>query len=278
MSIDRYHLSSEGNLFSRSAPRLLYITSAKYEEDWECAPHNHTCAEIFYVVSGQGSFVIDDQPHPVAKDDLVVINPRVQHTELSNSSEPLSYIVLGVDGLELAVGDEEQRQFHIIRCREANTALRGYMIDMLQEAEAAAQDHEALCQHLLQVILVRILRNFDRSARIVPSRKKVSKECAAARRYIDTHFRESLTLDQLAEIVHINKYHMVHSFTKAYGVSPINYLLSLRLQESRYLLQSTDYSMSQISQMVGFSSPCYFSQVFHKAMGMSPRDYRNSSR
>ena len=278
MSIDRFHLSSEGNHSFRNAPRLLYVTSAKYEGDWDCNPHNHTCAEIFYVISGQGSFVIDDQSHPVAKDDLVVINPRVQHTEFSDDSEPLSYIVLGVDGLELAVGNDEQKQFQIIHCRESNTAVRGFMLDMLQEAEAAAQDYEPLCQHLLQILLIRIMRNFDRSARMVPSRKKVSKECAAARRYIDTHFRETLTLDQLAEIVHINKYHLVHSFTKAYGVSPINYLLSLRLQESRFLLQSTDHSMSQIAQMVGFSSPCYFSQVFHKAMCMSPRDYRNSCR
>ena len=278
MSIDRFHLSSEMNHNTRSAPRLLYITAAKYEGDWACVPHNHTCAEIFYIVGGHGSFVINDQSHPVEEDDLVVINPRVQHTELSDESQNLEYIVLGVDSLELAVGDEDQKQFHILRFRKSNASPRSYMLDMLQEMRSAAQGHESLCQHLLQVLLIRIMRHFDHTARIIPSRKKVSKECAAARRYIDSHFRESLTLDHLAEVVHINKYHMVHSFTKAYGVSPINYLLSLRLQESKYLLQSTDHSMSQIAQMVGFSSPCYFSQVFHKAMGMSPRDYRNSCR
>lgn len=278
MSIERFHLSSQVNQATRSTPRLLYVTAAKYEGDWSCAPHNHTCAEIFYVTGGQGSFIIDDQSHPVAKDDLVVINPRVQHTEISDDTHTLEYIVLGVDGLELAVGDDEQKQFHILRFRESDISPRNYMMDILREMEGQAQDCEALCQHLLQALLIRIMRNFDRSARMVPSRRKVSKECAAARRYIDTHFRESLNLDQLAEIVHINKYHMVHSFTKTYGISPINYLLSLRLQESRFLLQSTDYSMAQIAQMVGFSSPCYFSQVFHKAMGISPREYRNSYR
>ena len=278
MSIDRFHLSSEVNQIARSTPRLLYVTTAKYEGDWSCLPHNHTCAEIFYVMNGQGSFVIDNQSHPVEKDDLVVINPRVQHTEFSDDTQTLEYIVLGVDSLELAVDTDEQKQFHILRFQEPDAILRGYMVDILREMKGQAQDREILCQHLLQALLIRIMRNFDHSARVISSQKKVSRECAAARRYIDTHFRESLTLDQLAEIVHINKYHMVHSFTKAYGISPINYLLSLRLQESRYLLQSTDHSMAQISQMVGFSSPCYFSQVFHKAMGMSPREYRNSFR
>jgi AraC-like DNA-binding protein len=277
MSINRFQLSSEANHHNRHTPQLIYITAAKYEGDWECNPHTHTCAEIFYITSGKGSLVIDEQTHPVGKDDLVVINPRVQHTEISNKSQPLDYIVLGVEGMELSVGNNEQ-QFHIISCGAADAPLRSYVTEMLQEMEAKASNHELLCQRLLEVLLIRVMRHFDRSARMVPSRKKVSKECAAARRYIDSHFRDNLTLDQLAEIVHINKYHMVHSFTKAYGVSPINYLLSLRLQESRYLLQSTDHSMAQISQMVGFSSPCYFSQVFHKAMGMSPREYRNSCR
>ena len=67
MSIDRYHLATEASQNTRSAPRLLYVTSAKYEGDWECNPHNHTCAEIFFVVSGAGSFVVDGQSHPVEK-------------------------------------------------------------------------------------------------------------------------------------------------------------------------------------------------------------------
>lgn len=277
MSIDRFQLASEAGQSARSTPRLLYVTSAKFEGDWECNPHNHTCAEIFFILNGAGSFMVDGQACPVEKNDMIVVNPRVQHTEVSDEAQPMEYIVLGVEGLELAVGNEEQKQFHVIRFQDTS-AIRVYMQDLLQEASTKAKDHEILCRNLLNVLLVRIVRHFDHSARIVPTKKKVSKECAAARRYIDSHFKESLTLDQLAEIVHINKYHMVHSFTKAYGVSPINYLLSLRLQESRYLLQSTDYSMSQIAQMVGFSSPCYFSQVFHKATGMSPREYRNSYR
>lgn len=67
---------------------------------------------------------------------------------------------------------------------------------------------------------------------------------------------------------------MVHAFSREYGVSPINYLISRRIQESRYLLSDTDHSLSQISHMLGFSSPSYFSQSFRKLEGMSPMEYR----
>lgn len=277
MSITRFNFIPEINKNTHIAPRLVYISTAKHDGDCHSAPHSHTCAEIFYVTGGQGSFLIDDQTYPVEKDDLLLINSRVQHTEISDESQPLEYIVLGVDGLELTVSDD-QKQFHLLNFRQSEAPILVYLKDMLREIEAKAPGYDIICQSLLKVLLARVMRSSNQSARMVPSGNKVSKECAAVRRYIDGHFKESLSLDQLAAMVHINKYHMVHSFTKAYGVSPINYLLSLRLQESRYLLRSTDYAMSQIAQIVGFSSPCYFSQVFHKAMGMSPREYRNTYR
>src|SRR5699024_3394180 len=86
--------------------------------------------------------------------------------------------------------------------------------------------------------------------------------------------KESITLDQLAELAHINKYYLVHAFRKAYGTSPINYLISRRIQESRFLLTNSNHSLSQIARILGFSSLSYFSQSFHRTEGVSPMEYR----
>ncbi len=97
------------------------------------------------------------------------------------------------------------------------------------------------------------------------------------RRYIDSHFKENIRLEQLASITHINKYHMVHSFSKEYGISPINYLISRRIEESRCLLSDTDHTLSEISHMLGFSSPSYFSQSFRRIENLSPMEYRKQN-
>lgn len=98
------------------------------------------------------------------------------------------------------------------------------------------------------------------------------------RRYIDNHFKENLTLDQLSAIAHINKYYLVHAFRKEYNISPISYLIARRTQESRFLLTNTDYTLSQIAQILGFSSPSYFSQSFRRLEGISPMEYRKRYR
>ena len=146
------------------------------------------------------------------------------------------------------------------------------------EIENKAAGYEVLCQDLLEVLLVRIMRRTNFSLTVAPPNRRSSKECAAVRRYIDGHFKENITLDMLSELAHVNKYYMVHAFTREYGVSPINYLISRRIQESRYLLSDTDHSLSQISHMLGFSSPSYFSQSFRKLEGRSPMEYRKARR
>lgn len=76
----------------------------------------------------------------------------------------------------------------------------------------------------------------------------------------------------------MNKYYLSHAFKREYGISPINYMISRRIDESKYLLAETDLSMSQIAQLLGFSSLSYFSQVFRKIHGSSPMEFRQSAK
>ena len=76
----------------------------------------------------------------------------------------------------------------------------------------------------------------------------------------------------------MTKYYLSHVFKREFGISPINYMISRRLEESKYLLAETDLSMSQIAQLLGFSSLSYFSQVFHRTQNMTPLEYRQSVR
>ena len=90
--------------------------------------------------------------------------------------------------------------------------------------------------------------------------------------------RMEKALDHLAEEVHMNKYYLSHAFKREYGISPINYMISRRLNESKYLLTETDLPMSQIAQLLGFSSLSYFSQVFRRTQALTPMEYRQSTK
>ena len=148
----------------------------------------------------------------------------------------------------------------------------------LKEIENKYPGYNTVCQDLLEVVLLLLMRHSQFTVTFVPAARKSSKECAIVRRYIENHFKENLTLDDLAALAHISKYYLVHAFNREYGTSPINYLLSCRIQESLYLLSKTQMSLSQISGTLGFSSPSYFSQSFRRMQGISPLEYRKQAK
>ena len=275
MTVSRYDLADQAGIGARINAKLLYVSTAKYGGDWNSMPHTHACAEMFYVVGGTGQFRIEDRLYPVYENDLIVVNPQVRHTETSLNSSPLEYIVLGVDGLELQVSEEQDRPFCIVRFGNSGSDIHFYLRSMLKELEAKSPGYESICQDLLDILVIHLMRGSDFSAKFIPSSVHISKEGAAVRRYIESHFKENITLDELAEVAHLNKFHMTHLFTRDYGISPIKFMLNLRIKESCYLLRTTDHSLAQIAHITGFSSPSYFSQSFRRAKNMRPTDYRS---
>lgn len=278
MSTIRYDLNSKNIRTDSDQAKLLYISTAKYGGDWFSMPHTHKCAEVFYVIGGKGQFVVQNNSFTIAAGDMIIVNPHVEHTETSLATYPLEYIVMGIEGLELTMDDDSDNSFCIVDFLDDRGDIQFYLRSMLHEIEQKQTGFETVCQDLLDILLIKLLRRTNFSKTLASARSSLSPDTVAVLRYIEAHYREALTLDILAEKVHLNKYHLAHSFSREFGISPINYILKLRLQESRELLRTTNFSLSHISRACGFSSPSYFSQRFRHAEGISPAEYRRKKR
>lgn len=274
MSQQQYAFQREGGT-SEGVPRLLYVSHAQYSGDWNSSLHTHGCAELFFITGGHGRLRTRREEFPVAIHDAVIVNANVPHTEVSQLDSPLEYIVLGVESLETMAGAEGVALLHLHTGWEE---LMNCLRLMLQEASQALPGYKRVCGSLLEVVLVRLNRQRDAALSGEPSDARSSRECDLVRRYIDNHFKENLSLGQLAQLAHLNKYYLAHAFRREFGVSPINYLISRRIEESRFLLRETDHTLSLIAQILGFSSLSYFSQCFRRVEGISPMEYRKRNR
>lgn len=277
MSRSHYNLDADLSFTVRGTAKLLNVASASYGGDWHSVPHTHTHMELFYIVGGKGQFLIEDRLYPVSANNLVIITPNVPHTEVSLNAQPLEYIVLGIDGVELTTGGNSNGQFCILdhfESAEVSSCLR----NILREMELKNTGYTDICQAYMEILIIRLMRNTALAVQSEPQLTAGNRQCAAVRRYIDLHFKEPLTLELLAQEAHMNKFYLSHAFKREYGISPISYMISRRINESKYLLTETDLSMSQIAQLLGFSSLSYFSQVFHKTQGISAMEFRQSTK
>lgn len=259
--------------------KLLYASASRYNGGWHSSPHTHYCSELFYVTEGQGQFQIEDEIYTVHAHDLVIVNPNVEHTELSHNDHPLAYIVIGIEDVELATSDDEDDvRFCILNLKGIKDVVRFYFDHILEETALKTPDSEIMCKNMMENLVILLSRQANFTVTLAPIQKKSTRLCITVRQYIDNHFKENISLEMLAELTHVSKYHMVHVFTEEYGISPINYLIQKRIEEGKKLLQTTDYSLALIGRTLGFSSPSYFSQVFKKHSDITPLEYRKKSR
>jgi len=274
MSNERY-LMMESDIKSLSF-QLESITKSKYDSDWHSTLHTHPFTELFYVVDGKGEFNIQGQRFPVKANDFVIINPQVEHTELSSPDEPLEYIVLGINGLSfsnLTPVSEGGHPFSFFNLRDEQKDILRYLNAMVQEATSQQMSYELVCHNLLEILLIKILRHqhFDLE---VGKQSKATKDISFIKHYLETYYHESIQLEDLASMTHLSRFYISHSFKKEIGMSPMEYLIAIRIKESKILLRTTNYSISQVADIVGFTTPTYFSKQFRKSTGISPTDYR----
>lgn len=89
---------------------------------------------------------------------------------------------------------------------------------------------------------------------------------------------QNLTLDMLAATANMSKFHFSNRYKKLTGYSPVKHFLNMKMEHACYLLDSGDLSVKAIASRLGYDDPLYFSRIFSKTIGMSPRGYRASIR
>ena len=276
MSNTHYAFNLRTEEKDREHLKLRTVASAKYGGDWHSTSHVHNYTELFYIIGGKGQFRIEDELFPVSENQLVIINPDIIHTEVSYETHPLEYIVVGIEGLKLLPTQNNDSRFCIFSYTRQDTAL-ACMQNILREMQNREPEYLTVCKAYMDILIVQLMRDARFSVVSTQPASLSNRQCSLIHRYIEEHYKERLTLDMLAGEAKINKYYLAHIFKQNYGISPINHMIACRIRESKRLLTETDLSLSQISGVLGFSSPSYFSQTFRKAEGVSPAEYRRAN-
>ncbi len=92
--------------------------------------------------------------------------------------------------------------------------------------------------------------------------------------YLDQHFAEDININQIAQKVYFSSSYISHLFKEELGVTIIEYLTRIRLDQARKLLENTDLTINKITKKIGYNDITYFSKLFKRKVGISPNEYR----
>ena len=263
-------------------PRLVYVSRTQpSDRAYHSILHAHQdLAEVLLICGGEGRFLVGETFYEVKAGDLLLYNSGVVHDEFSSAENAISADCAAISGLRLPglrenalTADETPPLFHAGAEAEDLRLLMDMMYRVLREDRPGC---EALCHHLTLALLGSILQltgDAPRRDRTETEPKTLGRQVQA---FIDGHFSEPLTLQDMGKALHVSPYYLSHVFKEASGYSPTQYLLRRRIGEAQNLLISTDLPMAKIAEQVGFETQNYFNLQFSKHVGMPPGKYRES--
>lgn len=161
--------------------------------------------------------------------------------------------------------------------RVAELMLKSFIEVQIENNKPASQKLKVLLEFMLLELLNQSGKNIGEDTISLKSRKADLIERING--YIHANFsRPELTLDEIAEAHNISKGYLCVLFKKMTGQGPGEYIRSIRINHALKLLNSGSYLISEIAGMAGYSSPAIFSRSFRSNLGVSPREYQNSSK
>ena len=265
--------------FAKDPPRLLTFSRVESDTRENTSPHLHSHLEIFYFEHGHGCFVCGDRVIPIKAHDMIVANAKSIHVQYSkDENDPLVYYNFAIDRVQ-TVGNppncisEHDFEHHSFETPE--NPFFAIIRDILSECSEKQYCYYSRVHALFTDLLIRTVRLFRSNTLASETNSQKNAEIlSAVKSYIDEHFAENLNLDRLTRLSFMQKSYFLHSFKKAFGISPMKYLNRVRIEHAKLLLLRSDKSVTEIAREVGFSNPTYFSEMFLKSVGIPPTEYR----
>ena len=230
--------------------------------------------QILYIASGKAHFYFNGVEHIVTAGNMVIYRPKEEqryyyygtdHTEVYW----VHFTGSNVKNIIRSYGISDD--MHIIH---TGTSLeyKRLFTQMIQELKLCKEDYEELLLCYFTHLLIMIHRLMN----IKPKSKThaLMEEMNAAVRYFHENYNKPICIEDYAEQHHMSVSWFIRNFKEYTEMTPTQYLLSLRISNAQTLLETTNYNVTEISDIVGYDNPLYFSRIFKKQSGLSPSEFR----
>jgi AraC-like DNA-binding protein len=249
--------------------------------------HSHEFIELVIVTAGTGMHLAARERWPLTRGDILLVKPGATHAYSRTSR--LSLINVSFHASPLGLMEEEITELgpigQILRVKPRRAwGLRLHLapapldqiLQIVSRLETELQSRGVGFRRVVPALLIEILVHLARSASradatALPNSNSVLRRAIAC---IEEDPTEQVDLPILAARVHSSPRTLHRLFKAAFGFGPHHYRIYLRLQEGCRLLQDTAATVTEIAYRLGFNDSNYFTRLFHRHIGMSPKSYQ----
>lgn len=273
----KYSSDIKGN----SSPELISINGCgELRVTWDSHIRRYAGRSDYQLIcihAGHCAVTIENEVHIAYPGDCILYRPgEVQDYLLSKNAEPHTYwIHFNGEVCRQLFETLKLQKVHIIKAGQTRE-VEHLVSRICQYHNLQTRNHELLCSGLMQSILVLLSNEAQGAGRPLGAQNtdKISELVSRVKMVPNL----SITVAECAEFCNMSKAHFARMFKRTVGRSPVQFMLGVRIDRAKELLDFTDKSIGQIAEASGFSDQNYFTRTFKKMTGMTPTQYRNTGR
>ncbi|MER7892095.1 AraC family transcriptional regulator [Micromonospora sp. NPDC094482] len=241
--------------------------------------HWHDYYELGYVIEGAARHVVNGVPRALGPGAAFLLTPTDFHELRPTSEAPLTCYNVVIDPRVVerwleAMGPGPAAVTGSPWLADDCADLGGDFDRLWRESEGRRPGAPAVADAVLGCILIEMARRcaipaLDGEPR-APAPQDAAVDIRRAVQYVERHFREPLTLAEVAAHVHLSPNYLSERFSRLVGVSFQSYLQNRRLRFARSLLASTTLGVTEICHAAGFNSPSHFGRAYRRRFGQPP--------
>lgn len=273
-------------------PVIVKSIKRFHDTSWHMEPNIHEFFEMVYVKKGNAVFEISGTSVEIGPNNIIIIKPRQYHKFEVKSQAGCEFIVLNfgfenkfdnqfaevsLEDFLNFVNKKEWGRFISLKVSHKNEIIN-LLNRILKERENPEIGSELLNYLLVLELFVLISRalKMEWENSIKNKSPKLKELIQAAVNYINNNYERDISLTDISKYVFLSTSYFTRAFKEEMGVSPINYLLNVRVERAKELLRETDAKISDIALSVGFSNQQRFNDIFKKYTQKTPLQYRKS--
>ena len=267
--------------------RLITCFTQQNKGDYCSKTESHDFWEMVYVRSGRLIYRNGDTRGELSAGDVIFHEPNVPHGLEGNGEDPFSFFIVtfecdspAMQALEGRIVTLPAKLIKVVDLiiEEKNVSFSDAIHPLVALDHALLGSQQMLGLYLEQ-LLIGILRECAKDSDTVLYASREEKESRLAAdvcAYLEAHLYENVDMQTLCEYFHYGKSRLSEVFRRTYGDSVMHWYLTRRIEAAGRAILCGEGSIAEISARLQFDSPQYFSRVFKKIMGVSPREYRST--
>lgn len=235
-------------------------------------PAGREDCQLLYIASGRAWFILDGKEIEVPAGSMVFYPPHTRQQYAYYAQDKPEAFWIHFTGYEAeALAHEAGFAQNQIIPAGIHSAYRDIFVRIIQELQLSRPFTEELLPLLTRQLFLLIRRHTAEESK---DNRRIRREMEKAVHYFNENFFRDISIENYAKEQHMSTCWFIRSFKQYMGVPPLAYLTSIRINRAKELLETTDYTVSEIGEIVGYENPLYFSRIFKKIAGVSPVKYR----